>query len=56
MRCCNFTRENHNVDDQKVVISTILNAFVNNKRKIFTASVRKDNVASFKKQKRETIA
>ena len=55
MRCCNFTCENHNVDDQKVVISTIFNVFVNNKRKISTASVRKDNVASFKKQKRETV-
>ena len=28
----------------------------NNKQKISTASVRKDNVVSFKKQKKETIA
>ena len=35
--------------------STIVNVFFNNKRKISTASVRKDNLASFKKQKRETI-
>ena len=55
MGCCNFTSENHNVDGQKVVISTIINVFFNNKRKISTASVRKDNIASFKKQKRETI-
>ena len=54
MGCCNFTCENHKVDGQKVVISTIVNVFFNNKRKISTASVRKDNVASFKKQKRET--
>ena len=52
--CCKFTCENHKVDGQKVVISTIANVFFNNKRKISTASVRKDNVASFKKQKRET--
>ena len=56
MGCCNFTCENHKVDGQKFVISTIVNVFFNNKRKISTASVRKDNVASFKKQKRETIA
>ena len=56
MGCCNFICENHKVDiGQKVVISTIFNVFFNNKRKISTASVRKDNVASFKKQKRETI-
>ena len=55
MGCCNFTCENHKVDGQKFVISTIVNVFFNNKRKISTASVRKDNVASFKKQKRETI-
>ena len=51
----NFNCENHKVDGQKVVvISTIVNAFFTNKRKISTASVRKDNIASFKKQKRET--
>ena len=55
MGCCNFTCENHKVDGQKFVISTIVNVFFNNKRKISTASVRKDNVASFKKQKRETL-
>ena len=55
MGCFNFTCENHKVDDQKVVISTIVNVFFNNKRKVFTASVRNDNTASFKKQKRETI-
>ena len=43
------------IDGQKFVISAIVNVFFNNKRKISTASVRKDNVASFKKQKRETI-
>ena len=56
MACCNFTCENHKVDGQKFVISTIANMFFNNKRKTSTASVRKDNVASFKKQKKETIA
>ena len=55
MGCCNFTCENHNVDGQKVVVSTIVNVFFNNKLRIPTASVTKDNVASFKKQKRETI-
>ena len=54
MGCCNFTCENHKVDCQKVVISTTVNVLFNNKRKISTASVRKDNAASFKKQKRET--
>ena len=54
MGCCNFTFDNHKVDGQKVVISTIVNVFFNNKRKISTASVRKDNVDSFKKQKRGT--
>ena len=54
MECCNFTCESHNVDAQKVVISTIVNVFFNNKRKISTASVKKDNVAPFKKQNRET--
>ena len=38
------------------LVQTIKSTFFNNKRKISTASVRKDNVASFKKQKRETIA
>ena len=55
MGCYNFIRENHKVDGQKFAISTIVNVFFNNKRKIPTASVRKDNIASFKKQKRETI-
>ena len=55
MGCCNFTCENHKVDAQKVVISTVVNVFFNNKRKISTASVRKDNVSFFKKQKGETI-
>ena len=55
-RCCNFTCENHKVDGQKFVISTIVNVLFNKKLKISTASVRKDNVASFKKLKRETIA
>ena len=55
MECCNFTCENHKVDGQKFVISTIVNVFFNNKRKICTASVKKDNVTSSKKQKRETI-
>ena len=56
MGCCNFTCENDKVDGQKFVISAIVNVLFNNKWKISTASVRKDNVASFKKQKRETIA
>ena len=56
MACCNFTCENYKADGQKFVISTIVTMFFNNKRKISTVSVRKDNVASFKKQKRETIA
>ena len=56
MGCCNFTCENHKDDGQKFVIITTVIVFFNNKRKISTASVRKDNVASFKKQKRETIA
>ena len=55
MGCCNFTCKNHNVDSQKVVLSTIVNVLFNNKRKISTASVKKDNVAYFKKRKRETI-
>ena len=55
MGCCNFTCENHKVEGQKVVVSTFVNVFFNNKRKISTASRRKDNVGSFKKQKRETI-
>ena len=55
MGCCNFTCENHKVDGQKIVISTIFNVFFNNKGKRSTASVRKDNVTSFKKRKRETI-
>ena len=53
--CCNFTCENHKIDGQKVVKSTTANVFFSNKRKISTVSVRKDNLASFKKQKRETI-
>ena len=53
--CCNFTCENRKVDGQKVVISTTVNVFFNNKRKMSTGSVRKDNLASFKKQKRKTI-
>ena len=44
-----FTCKNQKVNYQKVVISTIVNVFFNSKRKISTASVRKDNVASFKK-------
>ena len=40
MGFCNFTGENNKVD------------VFNNKQKISTASVRKDNVASFKKQKK----
>ena len=44
------------IDCQKFVISTIVfNVFFNNKRTISTASVKKDHVASFKKQKRQTI-
>ena len=52
---CDFTCEYHKVDGQKVIVSTIVNVFFNNKRKISTASARNDNVAFFKKQKIETI-
>ena len=53
--CCKFfTCEKHKVDGQKVVISAIVNVFFNNQRQISTASVRKGNLAPFKKQKRET--
>ena len=38
------------------LVKTIKSTFFNNKQKISTASVRKDNVASFKKQKKETVA
>ena len=37
-------------------VKTINSTFFNNKEKISTASVKKDNVASFKKQKKEAIA
>ena len=50
MECCNFTCENHKVDNQKVILNTIVNMFINNKVKISAASVRKDKVVSFKKQ------
>ena len=55
MECCNSSCENHKVQGEKVVQSTTVNVFFNNKRNISTASVRKDNVDSFTKQKRETI-
>ena len=54
MGCCDFTCGKHKVEGQKVVLSTVINVFFNNRRKISTASVRKDNVVSFKKRKRET--
>ena len=54
MGCCDFTCEKHKVEGQKVVLSTVINVFFNNRQKISTASVRKDNVVSFKKRKRET--
>ena len=38
------------------LVKTIKSTFFNNKQKLSTASVRKDNVASLKKQKKETIA
>ena len=38
------------------LVKTIKSTFFNNKQKISTASVRKDNVASFKNKKKETIA
>ena len=38
------------------LVKTIKSTFFSNKQKISTASVRKDNVASLKKQKKETIA
>ena len=48
------------VCDAFAVLSATENILINQSkltlRKISTASVRKDNVASFKKQKRETIA
>ena len=54
MGCCNFTSEKHKVEGQKVVLSTVINVIFNNRRKICTASDRKDNVVSFKKRKKET--
>ena len=53
MGCCNFTCENHKVEGQKVVPSTIVTVFFNNKRKISTAGVRKNNVAFFQREHRE---
>ena len=50
MRCCNFICENYKVDGQKVVLSTIVNVFFNNKRKISTASVTQPPLRS-KKEK-----
>ena len=50
----NFICENLKSEDQKVFLSTIVNVFFNNKRTIFTSFIRKDNVDSFKKQKRVT--
>ena len=52
---CDITCENHEVDGQKVVVSTIVNVFFNKKWKISTASVRKDNVAFLKKQKTDNF-
>ena len=54
MGFCDFTCEKHKVEGQKVVLSTVINVFFNNRRKISTASVRKGNVVSFKKRKTET--
>ena len=53
MGCCDFTCEKHKVEGQNVVLSTVINVFFNNRRKISTASIRKDNVVSFKKRKRK---
>ena len=55
MGCCNLTSENHNLGGQKVVLNAIAHMFFNSKRKISTASVWKDNVASFKKKIMEAI-
>ena len=55
MECFNFTCENHKIDGQKDVISTIVNVFFNNKRKICTAKVRKDKLASFCKKKKKQL-
>ena len=41
MVCCNFTCENHEVDGQKVILSTIVNVLFNNKQKVSTeAAIR----------------
>ena len=39
MGCCNFICENYKVDGKEIVLSTIINVFFNNKRKISTAPV-----------------
>ena len=44
-----FTCKNHKSVGEKFAINTISNIFFNNKRKINTAAVRKDDVISFKK-------
>ena len=48
---CDFTCEYHKVDGQKVIVSTIVNVFFNNKWEISTASARNDNVAFFRSKK-----
>ena len=53
MGCCNFTCENYKFEGQKVILNTIAAVFFSNKWKRSTASVRKDDVASFKKQKKK---
>ena len=40
---------------ENYTMKTIKSTFFNNKRKISTASVKKENVASFKKQKKEQL-
>ena len=54
MGSCKFSCENHKIYGQKFVLRMIVKVFFNNKSKISTESVRKDSVASFKKQKWET--
>ena len=55
MGCCNFTCENHKVNDQKVVISTIVNVFFNNKQKISTASVSMSKPPSRSKKEKHNL-
>lgn len=54
MGYCNFVCKTDKVGGQKFALNAIVNMVFNNKRKISTASVRKNNAASFQKQIRKT--